>query len=802
MSEMINIPGRLHAADSEGIVTGANEVFDDNLGATQEDLNTSTLANLETLQEGLGRKQNILTPGTGITISQDGTISTIIDGSIGKIVTDHTAITTPVEGLLYLEQTSTQGTYAQYIYEDEEWSSLGNITLSFGLDDIPTAGSDNVAKSGGTKQYIDTNTSKEDKNIFDSSIFVNDGFVRPNGTTSSGVWYKYSNKLDVSNYNILKITIRVGSSSVSPAVFYDENEDYISGITATSGISQVDTMYIDVPTTAKYVVISGASSYFSNFAISGLYKIADYIDEVVSSLQTREELYALSCTDYRNIGCYRPNGSFNDNKSYRYSEYIDVSNYTTLYIHSSVGSVGVSPAVFFDGEQNFISGITATITTETDYEINVPTNAKYVIVSSIFNKIGVFKLQGAGDLSKTVKADTIYIAANGIDTNSGLTENSPIYSFTAAKNKLKRNGTLIFLEGEYENYELDLSWFAKIIGKGNVKFVNYLQKITEGTPVDGYTKVLSTALTSPFAISSQGVIYHRYFYQHNINDAATLIASGEVHPLHRGKTHRLPSTRVYKVNSIAEVESSDIPAFYYDHSTTTIYFSKVEDSSLETNPIIIPHTNPYTATEKNSVYIDNIKVLYKNILTTYMYGILSNVSVGMCYGAGAFRLDNTKGLQLINCEAYACENDGFNTHNSNLSVTKSSEITLIDCYGHDNGDDGESAHKSSLITQHGGLYEYNGNGCTPASGAAGIYYNVLVRNNGDHAWVIDNMGTGFSCQGSASGNSYMECYNCVSENNKIGFNNTANRGTAFLTNCIAVQNDTSNYVNVNIRTES
>lgn len=156
MSEMINIPGRLHAADSEGIVTGTNEVFDDNLGVTQEDLNASTLTNLENLQEGLDRKQNILTPGTGITISQDGTISTIIDGSIGKIVTDHTAITTPVEGLLYLEQTSTQGTYAQYIYEDEEWSSLGNITLSFGLDDVPTAGSNNVAKSGGTKQYVDS----------------------------------------------------------------------------------------------------------------------------------------------------------------------------------------------------------------------------------------------------------------------------------------------------------------------------------------------------------------------------------------------------------------------------------------------------------------------------------------------------------------------------------------------------------------------------------------------------------------------------------------------------------------------
>ena len=47
---MINIPGRLHSVATDGQVVGADEVFDDEKGKTQKEINDEILSRLNALE--------------------------------------------------------------------------------------------------------------------------------------------------------------------------------------------------------------------------------------------------------------------------------------------------------------------------------------------------------------------------------------------------------------------------------------------------------------------------------------------------------------------------------------------------------------------------------------------------------------------------------------------------------------------------------------------------------------------------------------------------------------------------------
>ena len=50
MNKNINIPGRLHSVVSDSIATGANEVYDDILGKSQQQINSELIARIEALE--------------------------------------------------------------------------------------------------------------------------------------------------------------------------------------------------------------------------------------------------------------------------------------------------------------------------------------------------------------------------------------------------------------------------------------------------------------------------------------------------------------------------------------------------------------------------------------------------------------------------------------------------------------------------------------------------------------------------------------------------------------------------------
>ena len=79
------------------------------------------------------------------------------------------------------------------------------------------------------------------------------------------------------------------------------------------------------------------------------------------------------------------------------------------------------------------------------------------------------------------------------------------------------------------------------------------------------------------------------------------------------------------------------------------------------------------------------------------------------------------------CEYAANANDGSSPVNNAPTLE---QITVINAWSHDNGDEGHSIHENCRGNYLGGLFEYNANGgITPAIGASAIILGSYTRGN-------------------------------------------------------------------------
>ena len=520
---------------------------------------------------------------------------------------------------------------------------------------------------------------------------------------------------------------------------------------------------------------------------------------------TEKVNYPVDKNSYTEVGFYRPtNGSYSDSTSYVNTGFVRIDNVRNLTLTVNSRSSSCAPVTFWDASKGFISGVTPSSTNGVQtFNVIVPSNAKYAIFShhATAAYFDDFSLLSYLYVNSVIYQDHCYLSLNGDDDNDGLDSEHPVQTVGRAKSLIGDDGTLFIMEGEYDNYDFDFSSFAKVIGVGSVVFSKYQAKITSASLASGYTRV--------YEYQDQSVIipdnmYH--IWQHDIPDTSTLISDADRHPLQKNKTHRLPSTRLYKAESIAEIESTtNKQMFYYDSTTRTTYFSIVEGSNLGDNPVVIPvnNTKYYSAKSKKKVYIENISIKYCGFKTKNLYGEIVNMSVGMNYGAGAFMFDDTTDLVVRGCEGYGAytptAGDGFNTTgNAQFGLAR---IYMFDCWGHDNADDGESCHQYCLVIQRGGLFEYNGSGCTPAVGGHGEYYNVTCRYNGGWDWVSDNGGSGFSAQGvnDTIGATVMKCYNCVSVGNTTNYRTTnpLNQPASACYGCVSIDPSVYDFREIN-----
>lgn len=506
----------------------------------------------------------------------------------------------------------------------------------------------------------------------------------------------------------------------------------------------------------------------------------------------RRRIYRYFADDvFTETGLMRADGSVSTSSAYLHTAPLAVEGVVRFLLYNKLVSETATtffPIVVWLGAGGGVVGHVDCTAGEGSYELTPPAGAE----AAVFNALRTFVVQTdktvchADIVSAKPFARHIYLSPQGSDLNDGLSADSPVLSLRRANTLLAPDGELVMLSGDYLNLPIDLSNYGRLTGTGRVRCIS-CYRVTAAETAAGYTRVLCATIDKP---PTRGT----YLWQHDVADAATAILPSEVHPAQEGTTHRLPSTRIYPASSIAEIEAStDVLKWYV--SGTTLYFSKAEGTDLATHPVVIPRRT-ISGTVGGTTAVRNVAFLYAPLLLTGMHGLLENVSVGMVNAAGAIRYDGTTDFLMRRCEAYGCSNDGFNGHGT---ADSPSDIVLENCWGHDNSDDGESCHEHCTVTSRGGLYEYNGSGCTPASGGRAAYYGTMARKNlPTHAWTGSSReGTGFSAQGAApsGAETAMLCHACYATANSIGIRTTLATGTHAI-GCISTGNGTDYAGNV------
>lgn len=377
-------------------------------------------------------------------------------------------------------------------------------------------------------------------------------------------------------------------------------------------------------------------------------------------------------------------------------------------------------------------------------------------------------------VNTTAAAAVVYVdAVNGNDTNSGTTESAALATFAAAFSKTGVDTTIILIGDTTERLSIKAKSnqrSVRLIGKrGLVNRIICGTKIDSGTLVAGTTNVYKTPLSS-FSDAD------RYqLFQHEVFDESTLIPDNERHPLQRGKTYRCDSTKITRVTSLDAVKTSEGYTFFYDTDAQMLYVKIKEGTTLATNPVYIPGGSGISGNDGSVAFeMVNIECWYGSISLRFCHGGRAiDCAAKYAFSGGAWSWEAAIGVELIRCEATrafsgSSTGDGFNAHSTTdgPALAKHTVATLIDCWSHDNNDDGYSDHERCESTIIGGLFEYNVKaGLTPAFGCHDTIYNAYCRkqvNNG-----IALVGSATAAEGGRGSQIFV--IGCICENNKNNF---------------------------------
>lgn len=370
--------------------------------------------------------------------------------------------------------------------------------------------------------------------------------------------------------------------------------------------------------------------------------------------------------------------------------------------------------------------------------------------------------------------DVVYVdAVNGDDTNPGTTESAALATFAAAFSKTGVDTTIILIGDTTERLNIKTKSnqrSVRLIGKrGLVNRIICGTKIDSGTLVAGTTNVYQTPLSS-FSTADRFQLF-----QHEVFDESTLIPDNERHPLQRGKTYRCDSTKITRVTSLDAVKTSEGYTFFYDTDAQMLYVKIKEGTTLAANPVYIPGGSGIFGNDGSVAFeMVNIECWYGSIFLRSCHGGRAiDCAAKYAFGGGAWSWDAAIGVELIRCEAArafsgSITGDGFNAHSTTTdpALAKHTVATMIDCWSHDNNDDGYSDHERCETTIIGGLFEYNvKGGITPSYGSHDTIYNAYCRKQADNGIAL--VGSAKATEGGRG--SQIFAVGCICENNKINY---------------------------------
>ena len=439
--------------------------------------------------------------------------------------------------------------------------------------------------------------------------------------------------------------------------------------------------------------------------------------------------------------------------------------------------------------------------------ITIPINASKIYIS--FSNLVTDYLFMIGteifqDIYKIIHVDSI----NGNDQNDG-SEKFPLSTFDRALKITGNNTTIIFSGDTNEQINVktkDSQSSIRLIGKYGCK-----NRIVRGTKITNAILVENNVYQAS-VLSFQSLANYAIF-QHDIDDINTFIDEAERLPQQIGKQYRCEHTQITRNTSLENVISASGYTYFYDNVNYILYF-KAPSADFINHPIVMPvDSDRGIYGNDGTVHLEilNMEFLYCMANFDYSHGaIVKDCKAGYNCGSGGFRYNLSVGIEFIRCEAARVNNgtsngDGFNAH-ANINAiefgnapvfSKHISATLIDCWSHDNKDDGYSDHERSETVIRGGLFEYNGKGgIVPSYGSHCSCYNVVSRNNFSGFYYVGSVSDVTPSEGGKYGQLF--CINCIASKNLnetsgYGFGVHGAYNCLVLKDCISIENKVGYY---------
>lgn len=519
MAKDINIGGRLHSIATGNVVAGADEILDDNLGKKQTQINTETYSLVESVNNALDAlnpdQQEALAVATKANANEaklgyyvcdtdaDVAAKTVVavnyvlgtGGSIKvKMTNDNTVNkatlninSTGAKPLFYegVRASSTNSWTADdvlEIYYDGTKYQAKNVIPTFktgekihnvGVDDEPTAGSENVVKSGGV--YDEDNSLKADiwnkyHRSFGSPLYENSYFVIENGQVSiksSDYWKVYMLKLEdldcISTLSATQAPAFCYLTSNNISSYISNSEVFATESTTSPSIKAFVGKVPDV-TSANYILINrrmgehymyGTGYTYNNDLENRLNEIEDDIsDENDSILSLNKKLWKSFHTSdiCVNKGYFTISNNaivVTSSNNWTYG-IISIDKIKLLEATSFVTSYYSFPVVAFlsgDSISDYIAGSEIyNNTSEKKYtvvfdDVEIPSNATHVIVnnlksatSNLFYKLAVIRNYYILDSNGNGDFSTIEEALQLADKNSTIFVKNGEYSLLTSAN--------------------------------------------------------------------------------------------------------------------------------------------------------------------------------------------------------------------------------------------------------------------------------------------------------------------------------------------------------------------------------
>lgn len=478
---------------------------------------------------------------------------------------------------------SSDNKYVQYRLMSDTFSTT--VANWQGVDDEPTAGSENLVESGGVRKVINDIYS----NIGTSPFTIN-GFIKnSNGIANdSGSVYKRTDYIKVSGTDIVIKGILVGDEPTAIA-FYDSEKNFISA--GYNNVNEVTISYANIPSGAVYFrCCTVASRVDSAYILQG--NINDIYDKIDYNLELAKETSSvLSGTLNYNapldkVGFRNASDVIVSNENYRNTGFVNILRYKKLSYKLAIGSP--QPMIsFYDKNKTLLNisivGTGSAVESYVDLTQQEYSSVAYFIASVDIRTIS----SGYYAMLSSANSKDLSALENDIQANA---------SAIAKNNDLDKDVVKILSDCLSYNAELDKVGF---LTKDGVFVSNENYRCTGLLHVLGYENI-----AYKLAIGSPQPIISFYDGDKNIIPSLSVIGTGSAvesyiditQPQYANVVYFAASTDVRTISSgyYATLSSESSKTLSALESDIQANADAIQDNEIDIKRVKIGETSPFS----------------------------------------------------------------------------------------------------------------------------------------------------------------------------------------------------------------